>query len=281
MRKEKEQLKIDLQRIKANEYNLNGDEQVRNYVDLMLKYIGDSDPELRDDLIYLTFVYWIEEKNYFTNEELISLLNKILSEEFAFYNIGSDNDDSVLRRSFSILLINPILCVHLDKDFLDENMILKTKNCLIRYFNEEKDWRGYDEKKGWLHALAHAADGMHILVNCKGITEEICKEIMVTIENLLCKGRYVFSAEEYERLMTIIYDDVICDNLLEEEYVCNWIEGLGRVLGIEDNITKFRARANVKNAMRSVYFRVIHNNGSERILKSIVDLDKKLNVYVN
>lgn len=281
MLNEKEQLKIDLKRIKDNEYNLREDEKVIDYLDLMLKYVGDTDPELRDVLIYNIFVNWIEEKGYFSNEELSNLLNRILSEDFVFYNIGCENDDSVLRRSFSILLVNPILCAHLDRDFLDEDMILKTKDCLIKYFNEEKDLRGYDSKKGWMHALAHAADGIHILVNCKGITEDICKEVMLAIENRLCEGKEFLSAEEDERLTTIIYYDIIGDKLLTDEYICNWIEGLGKVLEIKDKITRFKARTNVKNLIRSLYFRMLHLENNEQISKAIIELEKKVNLYLD
>lgn len=278
---EKEQLKVDLKRIKDNEYNLREDEKVIDYLDLMLKYVGDTDPELRDVLIYNIFVNWIEEKEYFSNEELTSLLNRILSEDFIFYNIGCENDDSVLRRSFSILLVNPILCAHLDRDFLDKDMILKTKDCLIKYFDEEKDLRGYDSKKGWLHALAHAADGMHVLLNCKWITEDICKEVMFAIENRLCEGKEFLSAEEDERLTTIIYYDIMGDKLLTDEYICNWIEGLSKVLEIKDKITRFKARTNVKNIIRSLYFRMLHLENNEQISKVIIELEKKVNLYLD
>lgn len=281
MYNEKEHLKANLIRIKENEYNLGNGENINDYVNLMLKYIGDNDPEVRDELIYTTFVNWIEEKGYFTDEELETLLNTILSKDFAFYNIGSEDDDSVLRRSFSILLVNPILCVHLDKEFLDEEMILKTKDCLIKYLNEEKDLRGYDKEKGWLHAIAHVADGIHALINCKGITEDICKDIMGTIENKLLEGREVFNAEEDERLITIIYYDIISDNLLSNKYICNWIDGLSKVVEIEDRRTRFMARTNVKNFIRSLYFRLLHLENNEEISKAIIDLEKKINLYLD
>jgi len=281
MYNEKEQLKANLIRIKENEYNLGNGENTNDYVNLMLKYIGDNDPEVRDELIYTTFVNWIEEKGYFTDEELETLLNTILSKDFAFYNIGSEDDDSVLRRSFSILLVNPILCVHIDKEFLDEEMILKTKDCLIKYLNEEKDLRGYDKEKGWLHAIAHVADGIHALINCKGITEDICKDIMGTIENKLLEGREVFNAEEDERLITIIYYDIISDNLLSNEYICNWIDGLSKVVEIEDRRTRFMARTNVKKFIRSLYFRLLHLENNEEISKAIIDLEKKINLYLD
>lgn len=55
MYNEKEQLKLNLRSIKDNEYNLGENENINDYVNLMLKYIGDNDPEVRDELIYTTF----------------------------------------------------------------------------------------------------------------------------------------------------------------------------------------------------------------------------------
>ncbi|MGH4118267.1 DUF2785 domain-containing protein [Clostridium sp.] len=278
---EKKVFKLNLKRIKENEYTLREDEKVTDYLELMLKYIGDTDQELRDGLILNTFVNWIEEKRYFTNEELVNLLNTILSEDFAFYNMGQENDDSVLKRSFSILLVNPILCVHLDKNFLDKDMIVKTKDCLIKYLNEEKDLRGYDCDKGWIHALAHVADGIDLVVNCEGITEDTCKEVMLSIENRLCEGKEFLSAEEDERLINIIYYNIIEDKLLSDDYICNWIQGLSRVLQINERITKFKARTNVKNFLRSLYFRMLHIENNEQISNSVLEIEKKLNIYID
>lgn len=281
MYNEKEQLKLSLRRIRDNEYNLGEHENINDYVNLMLKYIGDNDPELRDELIYTTFANWIEEESYFTSEELKSLLNTILSDEFIFYKIGSDDDDSVLRRSFSILLVDPILCRHLDKNFLDEEMILRTKDCLLRFFSEEKDLRGYDKEKGWVHTIAHAADGVHALINCKGINEDIYKEIMTAIENKMLEGKEIFSSEEDERIVVIIYNDIISDKLLSEQYMCNWIEGLSKFVEIKDRMTRFRAKVNIKNLIRSLYFRLLHLGNNYEISKSIIELEKKLNSYLS
>ncbi|WKL05120.1 DUF2785 domain-containing protein [Paenibacillus amylolyticus] len=32
---------------------------------------------------------------------------------------------------------------------------------------KERDYRGYDEEKGWAHAIAHAADVLDDLAQCK------------------------------------------------------------------------------------------------------------------
>jgi len=80
---EREQLKMDLMRIKENKYNLSEDEKTSDYLDLMFKYIGDTDEELRDKLICRTFINWIEIKQYFNHDELLAKLNKVLSENFS------------------------------------------------------------------------------------------------------------------------------------------------------------------------------------------------------
>lgn len=281
MYNEKQQLIIDLRRIRDNDYNLVDGEMASDYLDLMLKYIGDPDPELRDNLIYTTFAYWIEDKKYFSNEELYHLLNILISENYLFYNIGNENDDSVLRRSFSVLSINPILCVHIEKPFLDEDMMLKTKSSLIRYLNEEKDLRGYVNEKGWMHALAHVADGFNVLLACKGITEETCKDLLLAIEGKLLEGSYFFTAEEDERLVTVIYYNIMEDKLLSDSYICSWIAGLSKVLEINDKITRFKAKVNTKNLIRSLYFRMLHLINNVEISNTILELEKKLNNYLD
>lgn len=279
MYNEKEQLILSLKSIADNEYCLREHESINDYVNLMLKYIGDSDPELRDDLIYSTFAYWIADKCYFTDEELKSLLNTLLSNEFLFYKIGSKGDDSVFRRSFSVLSIDPILYCNLKNEFLDKEMLLKTKDCLVKYFIQEKDLRGFDKEKGWIHAIAHTSDGLCTLISCKGITEDICKEIMTTIENKMLEGAEVFYAEEYERIVSIIYS-IISNKLLDEQYICNWIEGFSKLTEIENFMTKFKARANIKNLIRSLYFRLLHKDNNEKISNTIIELDKKINSYL-
>jgi hypothetical protein len=280
MYNEKQQLIINLKRIKDNDYNLSDGEKTCDYLDLMLKYIGDPDPELRDDLIYLTFTHWIHKKKHFSNEELCDLLNTLTSENYLFYNIGRENDDSVLRRSFSVLTITLILYTHLDNPFLDTEMILKTKNNLFKYLKEEEDLRGYDNEKGWMHALAHTSDGFNALLECEGITEEICKEFLLSVEGKLFEGKYLFTAEEDERLVNVIYYNIIENKLLSDSYICSWLEGLSRVLEIKDDVTKFKAKVNTKNLIRSLYFRMLHLTNNVEISNTIIELEKKLNSYL-
>lgn len=280
MNNEREQLIMDLKSIKENDFIIPKGKSVNEYMTMMMKYIGDEDPELRDDLIYEVFATWIEDKGYLTNEDLILLLNKLLSEEYAFYEIGNQNDNSVLRRSFSILLVNPILFYHLDNNFLDYEMIMKTKDALLRFLIEEKDLRSMENHIGWIHPIAHVSDGIHAILNCDGINEDICMEFLKAIEDKLCEGKVVFSGEEYERMINFVYYDIIKEKLLSEECICKWLLNFEKVLDIKDRYSKFRAKVNAKNFIRSLYFRLMHMGNNENISRVLIEVEKKLNSYL-
>lgn len=90
-------LMLDLQRIEKDEYQLREGEQHQDFLPLLLQYIGDPQPELRDNLIYSMFYMWIKEENRFSEEELRSLLTVLTDENHLFYSIGSEDDQSVLQ----------------------------------------------------------------------------------------------------------------------------------------------------------------------------------------
>jgi hypothetical protein len=140
---QKEYLLSNLQRIQKNKYVLDEGESVGDYVPLMLQYIGDIDPELRDDLIYSTFCEWIYEKELFGNEELVNIVDILIDENHLFFHIGDDMNETVFTRTFSVLVIVLILAKHREKPFLDSNEFAKIRDSIILYYNEEKDLRGY------------------------------------------------------------------------------------------------------------------------------------------
>ncbi|GGG16611.1 hypothetical protein GCM10010913_43330 [Paenibacillus aceti] len=96
-------LMTDLQRIEKEHYQLREGERLQDFLALMLHYIGDPQPELRDDLICTTFYEWFQDENMLTATELHSLLAVLTDEQHLFYRIGSENDSSVFTRAFSIL----------------------------------------------------------------------------------------------------------------------------------------------------------------------------------
>lgn len=276
----KKELRIKLKNIVDNDFVLQEGEDKFEYLALMLEHIGDADMEIRDAYIYSILATWISEGEYFTSKETIDLLSTLLSDEYAFYKIGSNHDNSVLKRSFSILQIDPILDLHINNNILSKDILYGIKDKLLKYLSEENDLRGYDNKVGWIHSIAHVADGISRLLKCDEIDEDVAKEVLYFIGNKFCEGKEVFTAEEDERIATVICYDIIKNNMVDDEYICSWIEGLSRVLYIDDFITSNKAKINVKNLTRSIYFRLLADSSDNKLIFTLVDLEKKLNKYL-
>ena len=114
-------LKNLLSKIQKNDYKVPEDVEPHQLTMDMLNYIGDIDPELRDDLIYTTFIKWVINDVYNKND-LYSILPIVLDENHLFYKIG-EVGDSVFTRTFSVLMLPGILYTHIEKDFLNKMQI--------------------------------------------------------------------------------------------------------------------------------------------------------------
>lgn len=276
---EREQLILDLCRIRDNKYELAEGESTSKYIDLMLKYIGDTDPELRDNLIYETFCEWIHEKNYFNEKELKEILSRVIDQEHLFYHIGNYEDNTVFTRTFSVLLVDLILNQHRSRDFLNNEEFIKIKNDLIRYYQQEKDLRGYTDEYGWAHGVAHGADALGELVQCKESDEDICKEVLDSFQGVLYNEKYIFFNEEDERISQVVYT-IIKKNLLPYESISNWIDGLASCCDWERTRNQYIARVNTKNFVRCLYLKLMHYERAAEICNALFRVEGKLNRFL-
>jgi len=279
MCREREQLIADLRKIQKNQYQLTDGEKAFDYIPLILQYIGDPEPELRDNLIYSTLCEWICEKEYFSEEELLYILSAIMDENHLFYYIGNDEDDTVFTRTFSVLVVVLILYQHRKKPFLEYNLFVKVKNDLIRYYREEKDLRGYLEDRGWAHGAAHGADAMNELIKCKESGEAVYSEVLEAVKKVLCNGKYAFSNEEDERITRVVYR-LVKSNLMPHKAIDDWVEGLCQCCDWEKSRSQFVARVNTKNFIRCLYFKLMHNKSTLDIITTLFRAEEKLNRFL-
>ncbi|MDG0875931.1 DUF2785 domain-containing protein [Paenibacillus thiaminolyticus] len=244
----------NLQRIQKEDYRLREGERLQDVAALMLQYIGDPDPELRDDLIYSTFYHWIIKKKSFTEAELRSLLTVLTDDGHLFYHIGSEGDSTVFTRSFSVLPIALIVRRHRQEPFLDLAEFQHVKHSLIRYVQEEKDLRGYVNEGGWAHSAAHAADALTELVQCPECDAEGRLQVLAAVQGMLHNGSHIFNEEEDERIACIV-DTIMDQELLPPQEIERWIAGLAECGSWSRARNNRFAQVNSKNLVRCLYFR--------------------------
>ncbi|MBB2482172.1 DUF2785 domain-containing protein [Bacillus sp. APMAM] len=249
----KEQLLI-IKNMKDEEISLLNQDEL---VDMMLKYIGDTDSVLRDDLIYLTFCRLVE--NSLIGFSLMErILETSIGANYLFFQIGEVNSDSVFKRSFSALAVQLILNQDIEERFLSKELVEKSIQSSFHYLQKENDVRGFVEEKGWAHSIAHGADLLTTAISHPVFYPSQIPDALETIRSCLFKnGSYI--DDEDERLIFAI--DALLDKGLSDELLGDWLQRISSSL---DEIFKmesysfhfYRTRTNMMNFLKSLYFRL-------------------------
>ena len=261
-------LKRRLSELKEKKFELENKEEAKALIIPMFAFIGSTDPELRDSLIYVAFYYFIAQYRYFSKEDLKKLLKTALDENHLFYGLGEKETDSVFTRTFSALVVAILIWVHNEDHYLSQEEVIEVKNKCVDYYAKEKDHRGFVPEKGWAHSAAHGADMFEELANSKELTAEAIKDILNCIKNKILAGEYAFIDLEDERMVTPLI------NLLKREdfdqsLLINWIKEFENVTYENKYPDVLRISHNVCGLLKGLYFRIIFNKLDESLLPVI------------
>jgi hypothetical protein len=243
------QLKQQLQAIAANEYRVPANADYWSVTQDMLTHLGSVDAELRDELIYTTFIKWARAGLY-SSDQYRTLLNALLDDQHLFYGLGERDTDTVFMRSFSALLLVWPIYQHRQQPFLTQQEIHMTLDKVLDYFARENDLRGYVEVKSWAHAVAHTADLLDELALCSEIAAAGLRRILDAIHAKAATAETFYTAEEDERLayatLSLLGRDVVPHAEVEA-----WIRSFAPI----ERVGNWRPQhLNTKNFLRSLYF---------------------------
>ena len=265
------ELKCQLIEIRKKDYNFTGYD-LNNLIFEMLKNIGATDSELRNELIYITFGHMIVTNNVLNQDQLKQLLNICIDDQHLFYRLGESETDSVFVRSFSVLILPLILNVDQRDSFLSESEIKYVQKRLFTYVRNEEDIRGYVEGKGWAHALAHAADALGEIAKHRYIKEDDLMELLEVISAQVLFSKSVYTYNEDERMALSAFN-TIDRGLLSDQQILNWINNFKIQLDTQKKLVAdlngLYLKLNVRNFLYNLYFRLRYKNESISLQKEI------------
>jgi Protein of unknown function (DUF2785) len=164
--------------------------------------LGSPDPELRDDLSTSILTSWIYQKKLLTPDDLRPLIATLRTN--LRQGIGETGNDGVLRRSFSALALSIVAARDNEGPFLSASEHAALLDSAIEYFRDERDIRGYDEAKGWMHSAAHTSDLLKFLARSANFPAGAQPRVL---EALAAKNRGAaapFSQGEDERMARVV-----------------------------------------------------------------------------
>jgi hypothetical protein len=242
-----------------------------------LNNIGSADPELRDKLIYTTFVKLIME-DCLSTTQMEHIIEVCLDPYHLFLNIGEKDTDSVFTRSFSVLVIALIIEKDRQSPFLKRDILTQAFDASIEYLNLEEDIRGFVKGKGWGHSMAHGADLLAEVIKHPSFSTHQFYKCLETIKGCLFKDSSdgsPYMDDEGERLIFPI--EAMLERGLEENRLISWASelyiDLTKIQSEEGfSLNYFRKRTNIISFLRGLYFRLMYKNQSEKLCRDIFNL---------
>ncbi|MFD2444177.1 DUF2785 domain-containing protein [Bacillus sp. CGMCC 1.16607] len=260
------ELKLQLKQLRNKDIQQLSAEYFESLIGDMLENIGSVDPELRDKLIYPTFI-WLINESLLLDKQYQYILETCLDENHLFYGVGERNTDSVFTRSFSSLVITGLLSKDRQTGVLSEDNLKNAFERSINYLQNELDTRGYVKEKGWAHSIAHGADLLVSLVRHPKISEKNFTKILNIVHTCLFKDA-TYIDDEDERLIFVI--EALIERNLDELELELWV--LQIFTDLELIYTKegfsneyFQTKFNTTNFLKALYFRLGYKNNRSNV----------------
>jgi hypothetical protein len=175
-------------------------------------WLASPDPELRDTLAYTILDVWIRHTQLpdaqlsdaqlsdaqLSDAQLLTLLPPLQHNLTAA--IGESGTDSVFNRSFSALTLASFAERDLQQPFLSPAQYRDLLASALAYLRDERDTRGFDPTKGWIHSTAHTADLLAALARNPHFTAADQQALFTAVEQRLHSAGHVYTFGEQDRL---------------------------------------------------------------------------------
>jgi hypothetical protein len=258
------------QRLVQNEYAVPKGHSLEELTAELFSYLGNTDPDLRDDIGYIVYANWLE-MGLYSQETILEQISQLTDNLET--GIGEQDTNSVFLRSFSVLFLAEIIYNDNKAPKLDKATIDTLVEKALWYLEHEKDPRGYTQDKGWAHALAHTADLLFVLAENKHTSSAQHLRILNGItEKLETASDWVYVHGEDDRLsraVLAIFRRGLVSSVDVQEWLSSFTE---KWKGAWTNDERTRAFANTRNFIRSLYLQV----ATEKDLSDQDELEKMI-----
>ena len=221
----------------------------------LVELLGHPNPRMREDVAYPMMTTWINRGVY---DDLLGGFGDGIAPGLRF-GLGFDGDVSVLRRSYSALMLAEIIGRDNNAQLLGPEPVLGWGDLVTSWYVREQDHRGWIPELGWAHAIAHGADALAALARSRHFGRlELTVVLDVVADRVLTPTSYVWRHGEDDRLayavMTLLHRNALDPGLVEP-----WLVRLGE--GIKHPRTRGHAEVEWPSAAArntSALLRALH-----------------------
>jgi hypothetical protein len=218
--------------------------------------LGSEDPVLRDDVAFSAAERWILRERRVPPADLRTLLQmwtKNLDD-----GLGGAADNRVFKRSFSALCLSLIAAADLSAPFLEAAEARAFFDRMLDYFQRERDLRGFDPVRGWMHSVAHTSDTLKFLSRNPKLAAGSDARLLAAVRAKLESHDAVFAWGENDRIALALHAAVRrpdADTAALNGWAQDWVNAHQQLWanGPQVEARRFAVVENATQVMRSLH----------------------------
>lgn len=213
----------------------------------LLPCLASPDSELRDDIGYGLYTYWLR-NDRLSLETRNFLLNTLTD------NLQTEDP---LLRSFSALILSELMRADAITPFMSEQARETLLRQTLTALQQESDYRGLDPQLGWVHPVAHMADVLWRFALHPALSATEARAILAGVRIKASTSDNSYTFNEGDRLARVAAI-IIRTEMLPDSELVDWLQHMQTRINGEDWSTAFASVAgmtelhNVKGFVRAL-----------------------------
>ncbi len=185
----------------------------------LMSCLGSRDPELRDQIGYELFTYWLREGELTDNTRrtLLAELSGMMSRP-----PPAIPGDATFARSFSALILSELMRSDSVQPFMSGDERKALLNQSIESLGQENDYRGLDPDLGWVHPVAHMSDLLWRFALHPETSGSDAESILDAIRAKVAPKNIFFRFNESDRLARVV-TTMIVSKKISTDAVAAWL----------------------------------------------------------
>ena len=269
--------KQSLMELRQNKWDIKNDKKRQETALALLPCLASPDPQLRDEIAFEALSFWM--RNKLLDTISIRQIEQQLLKQLADTKPAANAD---YGKPFAALTLAEVSRVDRLQAFMSDEERKAMVDAAVQYLSTITDYRGFDEKEGWRHGVAHAADWMLQLALNPQISVEQHQQILNALATQIKTEKHFYTYGEPERLMAPVFF-IAMRSKLDNAAWKTWFDELlqGSPSASQGNTQAALARRhNLKAFLQAFYVNVQESKQEqikERLLPLIISSLKKLN----
>ncbi len=263
--------------LRENKFGVQDDAARQTLALNLIQCLSDPNPQIRDGVAYEALATWMRGTQL--NAETIRTLKQTLLEIVNDGKIKGVKDSSGFARPFAALILAEIARVDRTTPFMSNYDRTAFVAASADYMKSIKDYRGYNNKDGWRHNVAHGADWLMQL----SLNEQLTKADFIQIRDAVqsqirADKKHAYIHGESARLARPILFLARRGAFSQDEWTA-WIEDISAPTPMSSWSAAFRSesglaqRHNLKQFLNALYLNasLSQNDGTRQLLPGTIE----------